>query len=154
MWRVQRLDQINAFKRANLFEFKSLALKIQSEQIGPFKTAIRSEVRRGHRGGCAIQQLHAKVGLPNAIKVGDDSPLILPVSINNQHLNSVDRDDADVSCPYAVLPAGNSIGHQRLPSRSAFFPLVVGELLNVGTVVPHHENRRRVAAHPYKRPRP
>jgi hypothetical protein len=43
MWRVQRLDQINAFKRANLFEFKSLALKIQSEQIGPFKTAIRTE---------------------------------------------------------------------------------------------------------------
>ena len=39
-----------------------------------------------------------------------------------------------------VLPTGNSTGHQRLPPRGAFFPLVVGELLDVGAVVTHHEN--------------
>jgi hypothetical protein len=39
---VHRLDQINALKRANLFEFKSLTLKLRSKQIGPFKTVIRS----------------------------------------------------------------------------------------------------------------
>ena len=63
MWRVQRLDQINAFKRANLFEFKSLTLEIQSEQIGPFKTAIRSEVdSTGKAAGCSP---HARdCGLP------------------------------------------------------------------------------------------
>jgi hypothetical protein len=61
-------------------------------------------------------------------------------SVNTRHLNSVDRDDADVSCHYAVLPAGNRTGRHRLPSRSAFFPLVVGELLDVGAVVTHHEN--------------
>jgi len=38
---VQRLDQINAFKPANLFDFKSLTLKLRSEQIGRFKTATR-----------------------------------------------------------------------------------------------------------------
>jgi len=38
---VQRLDQINAFKPANLFDFKSLTLKLRSEQIGRFKTAIQ-----------------------------------------------------------------------------------------------------------------
>jgi len=38
MWRVQRLDQINAFNPANLFDFKSLALKIRKKQIGRFKT--------------------------------------------------------------------------------------------------------------------
>src|SRR6266567_1298819 len=41
MWRVQRLDQINAFNPANLFDFKSLALKIRKKQIGRFKTVIR-----------------------------------------------------------------------------------------------------------------
>jgi hypothetical protein len=41
MWRVQRLDQINAFKPANLFDFKSLALKIRIKQIGRFKTVMR-----------------------------------------------------------------------------------------------------------------
>src|ERR1019366_9571130 len=41
MWRVQRLDQIKAFKPANLFDFKSLALKIRKKQIGRFKTVIR-----------------------------------------------------------------------------------------------------------------
>jgi hypothetical protein len=45
MWRVQRLDQINAFKPANLFDFKSLALKIRKKQIGRFKTVIRPEGR-------------------------------------------------------------------------------------------------------------
>jgi hypothetical protein len=44
MWRVQRLDQINAFKPANLFDFKSLALKIRKKQIGRFKTVIRTAV--------------------------------------------------------------------------------------------------------------
>jgi len=43
MWRVQRLDQINAFKPANLFDFKSLALKIRKRQLGRFKTVIRAE---------------------------------------------------------------------------------------------------------------
>jgi|ERR1051326_6433766 hypothetical protein len=43
MWRVQRLDQINAFKPANLFDFKSLALKIRKNQIGRFKTVIRAQ---------------------------------------------------------------------------------------------------------------
>jgi hypothetical protein len=43
MWRVQRLDQINAFKPANLFDFKSLALKIRKKQIGRFKTVIRPQ---------------------------------------------------------------------------------------------------------------
>jgi len=66
--------------------------------------------------------------------------VIQAVSVNTRHLNSVDRDDADVSCLYAVLPADNSTGRHRLPSRSAFFPLVVGELLDVGAVVTHHEN--------------
>jgi len=46
MWRVQRLDQINRFKAANPFDFKSLTLKFRSEQIGRFKTTNRSE-----RGG-------------------------------------------------------------------------------------------------------
>jgi len=41
MWRVQRLDQINAFKPANLFDFKSLALRIRKKQIGRFKTVFR-----------------------------------------------------------------------------------------------------------------
>jgi hypothetical protein len=45
MWRVQRLDQINAFMPANLFDFKSLALKIRKKQIGRFKTVIRSVLR-------------------------------------------------------------------------------------------------------------
>jgi len=40
MWRVQRLDQINAFKPANLFDFKSLTLKIRKKQIGRFKTVM------------------------------------------------------------------------------------------------------------------
>jgi len=39
MLRVQRLDQINALKPANLFDSKSLTLKFRSEQIGRFKTA-------------------------------------------------------------------------------------------------------------------
>jgi len=43
MWRVQRLDQINAFKPANLFDFKSLALIIRKKQIGRFKTVTRPE---------------------------------------------------------------------------------------------------------------
>ncbi len=41
MWRVQRLDQINAFKPANLFDFKSLTLKFRREQIDRFKIVIR-----------------------------------------------------------------------------------------------------------------
>jgi len=41
MWRVQRLDQINALKPANLFDFKSLALKIRKKQIGRFKTVTQ-----------------------------------------------------------------------------------------------------------------
>jgi hypothetical protein len=41
MWRVQRLDQINAFNPANLFDFKSLALKIRKKPIGRFKTVLR-----------------------------------------------------------------------------------------------------------------
>ena len=47
MLRVQRLDQINALKPANLFDSKSLTLKFRSEQIGRFKTAIRPEQRMG-----------------------------------------------------------------------------------------------------------
>jgi hypothetical protein len=47
MWRVQRLGQINPFKPANLFDFKSLTLKFRSEQIGRFKMTIRSEQRLG-----------------------------------------------------------------------------------------------------------
>jgi hypothetical protein len=43
MWRVQRLDQINAFNPSNLFDFKSLALKIRKKQIGRFKTVIRPD---------------------------------------------------------------------------------------------------------------
>jgi hypothetical protein len=43
MWRVHRLDQINAFKQANPFDFESLALTIRKKQIGLFKTVIRSE---------------------------------------------------------------------------------------------------------------
>ena len=34
MWRVQRLDQINGFNPANLFDHKSLALKLRKKQIG------------------------------------------------------------------------------------------------------------------------
>ena len=44
MWRVQRLDQINAFKPANLFDFKSLALKIRKKQIGRLKTVTRPQL--------------------------------------------------------------------------------------------------------------
>ena len=43
MWRVQRLDQINHFKPANPFDFKSLTRKFRSEQIGRFKTTIHPE---------------------------------------------------------------------------------------------------------------
>ncbi len=43
---MQRLDQINALKPANLFDFKSLALKIRKKQIGRFKTVNRQEHRR------------------------------------------------------------------------------------------------------------
>jgi hypothetical protein len=43
MWRVQRLDQINAFNPANLFDFKSLALKFRKKRIGRFKTVIRQQ---------------------------------------------------------------------------------------------------------------
>jgi hypothetical protein len=39
------LDQISAFKAANLFDFKSLALKGRKKQIGRFKTATRTELR-------------------------------------------------------------------------------------------------------------
>ena len=41
---MQRLDQINAFKHANLIDFESLALKIRTKQIGLFKTVIRPEL--------------------------------------------------------------------------------------------------------------
>jgi hypothetical protein len=41
MWRAQRLDQINAFKPANLFDFKSLALKIREKQIAGLKQLPR-----------------------------------------------------------------------------------------------------------------
>jgi hypothetical protein len=37
MWRVQRLDQINAFKPANLFDFKSLALKFGKNRLAGLK---------------------------------------------------------------------------------------------------------------------
>ena len=50
---MQRLDQINAFKPANLFDFKSLALKIRKKQIGRFKTVIRQGqwLRGPHEAG-------------------------------------------------------------------------------------------------------
>jgi hypothetical protein len=51
MWRVQRLDQINAFKPANLFDLKSLALKGQKKQIGRFKTVIRPPTEIRSPGG-------------------------------------------------------------------------------------------------------
>jgi hypothetical protein len=44
---VHRLDQISAFKAANLFDFKSLALKGRRKQIGRFKIATRTK-RREH----------------------------------------------------------------------------------------------------------
>ena len=43
MWRVHRLDQINALKPANPFDFKSLTLKFRSKRIGRFKT-VREEL--------------------------------------------------------------------------------------------------------------
>jgi len=51
MWRVQRLDQINAFNPANLFDFNSLALKIRKKQIGRFKTVIRKPLLSGYGSG-------------------------------------------------------------------------------------------------------
>jgi hypothetical protein len=54
MWRVHRLDQINAFKAANLFDFRSLTLIFWSEQIGRFKTATRTLVWSGDRASAAI----------------------------------------------------------------------------------------------------
>jgi hypothetical protein len=54
MWRVQRLDQINAFNPANLFDFKSLPLKIRKKQIGRFKTVVRSELPEPHGSPAAI----------------------------------------------------------------------------------------------------
>ena len=67
MWRVHRLDQINALKRANLFEFKSLTLKFWSKQIGPFKTVIRSEPgRAGQKYDFACEILWTGFGLWSA----------------------------------------------------------------------------------------
>ena len=43
MWHVQRLEQINALKPANLLDFKSLTLEFRSKQISGFKTLIRTE---------------------------------------------------------------------------------------------------------------
>ena len=43
MWRVHRLDQINALKPANQLDFKSLTLRAKGKQIGRFKTVIRLE---------------------------------------------------------------------------------------------------------------
>ena len=40
---MQRLDQINAFKPANLSDFKSLTLKFRREQIDRFKIVTRPE---------------------------------------------------------------------------------------------------------------
>src|SRR5438105_2540905 len=45
MWRVQRLDQIIAFKPANLPDSKSLTLSFSCKQIGRFKTVFRPERR-------------------------------------------------------------------------------------------------------------
>lgn len=53
MWHVHRLDQINAFKPANLFDFKSLALRIRKKQIGWFKTVFRPEpANSAHKPTC------------------------------------------------------------------------------------------------------
>jgi hypothetical protein len=43
MWRVLRLEQINALKPANPLYFKSLTLRAAGKQIGQFKTAFRPE---------------------------------------------------------------------------------------------------------------
>ena len=47
---MQRLDQINAFKPANLFDSKSLALRIRKKQIGRFKTVYRGKGNAGDYG--------------------------------------------------------------------------------------------------------
>jgi hypothetical protein len=41
MWRVHRLDQINAFKPANQLDSRSLTLRAAVKQIGRFKTVLR-----------------------------------------------------------------------------------------------------------------
>ena len=46
MWRVHRLDQINALKPANLLDFRSLTLRAAGKQIGRFKTVSRQLDRR------------------------------------------------------------------------------------------------------------
>src|SRR5215831_7078781 len=76
----------------------------------------------------------------SSIRASYEWRVIQAVSANSQDLNSVASDVADVSGIYAVLPAGNSTGHRRLPARSAFFPLIVGELFDVGAVETHHED--------------
>jgi hypothetical protein len=47
MWRVHRLDQINALKPANPLDFRSLTLRAAGKQIGRFKIVIRPR-------GCAL----------------------------------------------------------------------------------------------------
>jgi hypothetical protein len=66
MWRVQRLDQINAFKPANLLDSKSLTLSFSCKQIGRFKTAIRQieiDIRdSGHSRPTTIRYLTGMMG--------------------------------------------------------------------------------------------
>ena len=61
---MQRLDQINCFNPANLFDFNSLALKIRKKQIGRFKTVSRQVAmagtsRRNVVGMMGLDILHA-----------------------------------------------------------------------------------------------
>src|SRR5580704_5393447 len=49
MWRVQRLDQINCFKPANLLDSKSLTLSFSCKQIGRFKTVREDRLRPSFR---------------------------------------------------------------------------------------------------------
>ncbi len=70
MWRVQRLDQINAFKPANLFDFKSLTLKFRREQIDRFKIVIRTEANARAFVGVISQSPASCPRQPNANSCG------------------------------------------------------------------------------------
>jgi hypothetical protein len=78
--RARRLDQINALKPANLFDFKSLTLKFRSEQIDRFKTVTRQE------RGLARLGTVPKSGLPE--------PYIFPTVCCNKTVRLIDYPDS------------------------------------------------------------
>src|ERR1035437_10084054 len=65
-----------------------------------------------------------------------------PPNFKTRHAPNVPVRNRDLHAFFsgALLTASNLDGRRWLPGGSALFPLVVGELLNAGAVVAHHEN--------------